>query len=189
VGGAAVQWLRDGLGVIADSDAVEALARRVPDTGGVYFVPAFTGLGAPYWDPQARGALVGLTRGTTAAHLARATLEAIAFQSTDVLNAMQADSGRAVHELRVDGGGSRNGLLMQFQADLLGAPVVCAQHAESTALGAACLAGVGAGLWSQTDVAAGWRAGPSFLPRMSRDEAAARLQRWSLAVRSTRGFQ
>jgi glycerol kinase len=189
VGGAAVQWLRDGLGVIADSAAVEALARRVPDTGGVYFVPAFTGLGAPYWDPQARGALVGLTRGTTAAHIARATLEAIAFQSTDVLNAMQADSGSAVHELRVDGGGSRDALLMQFQADLLGAPVVCAQHAESTALGAACLAGVGAGHWTQTEVAAGWRAGPSFLPRMSRDEAASRLQRWSLAVRSTRSFQ
>jgi glycerol kinase len=189
VGGAAVQWLRDGLGVIADSDSVEALARRVPDTAGVYFVPAFTGLGAPYWDPQARGGLVGLTRGTTAAHIARAALEAIAFQSTDVLEAMQADSGRALRELRVDGGGSRNTLLMQFQADLLGAPVVCAQNSESTALGAACLAGVGVGLWSEEDVRAGWQAGPSYLPRMSRDEAAARRQRWSLAVTSTRGFQ
>ena len=189
VGGAAVQWLRDGLGVIADSGAVEALALRVPDSDGVHFVPAFTGLGAPYWDPQARGALVGLTRGSTAAHIARAALEAIAFQSTDVLNAMQADSGRAVRELRVDGGGSRNGLLMQFQADLLGAPVVCAQQTESTALGAAALAAVGLGLWSPAEVAAGWQAGPTYLPRMSRDEAASRLHRWSLAVASTRSFQ
>ncbi|HEV2700109.1 MAG TPA: glycerol kinase GlpK [Steroidobacteraceae bacterium] len=189
VGGAAVQWLRDGLGVIRDSAQVEALARSVPDTDGVHFVPAFTGLGAPYWDPQARGALVGLTRGTNAAHIARATLEAIAFQSTDVLNAMQADAGRALSELRVDGGGSRNTLLMQFQADLLGAPVVCARHSESTALGAACLAGVGAGIWTPAQIAAGWQAGPSYLPRMSRDEAAARRQRWALAVASTRSFQ
>jgi len=189
VGGAAVQWLRDGLGLIRDSGAVEHLARRVPDSGGVHFVPAFTGLGAPYWDPQARGALVGLTRGTSAAHIARATLEAIAFQSTDVLIAMQADSGRALSELRVDGGGSRNALLMQFQADLLGAPVVCARHSESTALGAAALAGVGAGIWTPAQIAAGWQAGPSYLPSMSRDEAAARLQRWALAVASTRSFQ
>jgi glycerol kinase len=189
VAGAAVQWLRDGLGVIADSDAVEELARRVPDTGGVHFVPAFTGLGAPYWDPQARGALFGLTRGTGAAHIARATLESIAFQSADMLRAMQADAGRTLSELRVDGGASRNALLMQFQADLLGAPVVCAQHPQSTALGAACLAGVGLGLWSQAQVSADWQAGPSYLPRMSRDEAASRLQRWSLAVASTRSFQ
>jgi glycerol kinase len=189
VGGAAVQWLRDGLGVIPESGAVEALARQVPDTAGVHFVPAFTGLGAPYWDPQARGALVGLTRGTSAAHIARATLEAIAFQSTDVLMAMQADSGRALSELRVDGGGSRNALLMQFQADLLGAPVVCAQHSESTALGAACLAGVGVGLWSSAEIAASWQAGASYQPRMSRAEAASRLQRWALAVASTRRFQ
>jgi len=189
VGGAAVQWLRDGLGLIPDSGAVEELARRVPDTDGVHFVPAFTGLGAPYWDPQARGALVGLTRGTGAAHIARATLEAIAFQSADVLQAMQADAGRSLSELRVDGGGSRNALLMQFQADLLGAPVVCAQHSESTAVGAACLAGIGLGMWTQSQVSADWQAGPSYLPRMSRDEAAARLQRWSLAVASTRSFQ
>jgi len=189
VGGAAVQWLRDGLGLIPDSAAVETLARQTPDNGGVYFVPAFTGLGAPYWDAGSRGALVGLSRGSSAAHIARATLEAIAFQSTDVLLAMQADSGRAVRELRVDGGGSRNALLMQFQADLLGAPVVCAQQVESTALGAACLAGVGAGIWSEADIAAGWQAGATFEPRMSRDEAAARLQRWALAVTSTRGFQ
>jgi len=189
VAGAAVQWLRDGLGLIPDSDAVEDLARRVPDTDGVHFVPAFTGLGAPYWDPRARGALVGLTRGTGAAHIARATLEAIAFQSTDMLQAMQADSGRTLSELRVDGGGSRNALLMQFQADLLGAPVVCAQHAESTALGAACLAGLGVGMWTLSQVSADWQAGRRFLPRMSRDEAAARLQRWSLAVASARSFQ
>jgi glycerol kinase len=189
VGGAAVQWLRDGLGLINNSDAVEGLALRVADSGGVHFVPAFTGLGAPYWDPQARGALVGLTRGTSGAHIARATLEAIAFQSTDVLNAMQAESGRCLRELRVDGGGSRNALLMQFQADLLGAPVVCARHSESTALGAACLAGAGLGIWTPAQIAAGWQAGPSYLPRMSRDEAAARLQRWALAVASTRSFQ
>ncbi len=131
----------------------------------MHFVPAFTGLGAPYWDPQARGALLGLTRGTTAAHIARAALEAIAFQSTDVLTAMQADSGHAVRELRVDGGGSRNSLLMQFQADLLGAPVVCARQMQSTALGAAALAAVGLGLWSESEVAAGWQAGPTYLPR------------------------
>jgi len=189
VGGAAVQWLRDGLGVIADSGDVEALALTVPDCDGVHFVPAFTGLGAPYWDPQTRGALVGLTRGTTAAHIARAALEAIAFQSTDVLNAMQADSGHGVRELRVDGGGSRNALLMQFQADLLGAPVVCAQQTESTALGAAALAAVGVGLWSQVQVAADWQAGPTYLPHMSRDAAASKLQRWALAVASTRSFQ
>jgi glycerol kinase len=189
VGGAAVQWLRDGLGVIPNSDAVEELAGRVADTDGVHFVPAFTGLGAPYWDPLARGALVGLSRGTSAAHIARATLEAIAFQSTDVLLAMQADAGRPLSELRVDGGGSRNALLMQFQADLLGAPVVCAQHSESTAVGAACLAGIGLGMWTPSQVSADWRPGPSYLPRMSRDEAAARLQRWSLAVASTRSFQ
>jgi glycerol kinase len=189
VAGAAVQWLRDGLGLIPDSAAVEELARRVPDTDGVHFVPAFTGLGAPYWDPQARGALVGLTRGTSAAHIARATLEAIAFQSTDMLQAMQTDSGRTLSELRVDGGGSRNALLMQFQADLLGAPVVCAQHSESTAVGAACLAGIGLGMWTPSQVSADWQAGRSFEPLMSRDEVASRLQRWSLAVASTRSFQ
>jgi glycerol kinase len=189
VGGAAVQWLRDGLGVIADSAAVEALALAVPDSDGVHFVPAFTGLGAPYWDPHTRGALVGLSRGTTAAHIARAALEAIAFQSTDVLNAMRADSGHDVHELRVDGGGSRNALLMQFQADLLGAPVVCAQQPESTALGAAALAAVGVGFWSESEVAAAWQAGATYLPLMSRDEAASRLQRWALAVASARSFQ
>jgi glycerol kinase len=189
VGGAAVQWLRDGLGLIPDSAAVEELARQVPDTDGVHFVPAFTGLGAPYWDPQARGALLGLTRGTGAAHIARATLEAIAFQSTDVLQAMQADSGKRLSELRVDGGGSRNALLMQFQADLLGAPVVCAQHSESTAVGAACLAGIGLGMWTPSQVSADWQAGPTYVSRMSRDEAASRLQRWSLAVASTRSFQ
>jgi glycerol kinase len=189
IAGAAVQWLRDGLGLIPDSNAVEALARQVPDTDGVHFVPAFTGLGAPYWDPQARGALVGLNRGTQAGHLARAALEAIAFQSTEVLNAMQADSGQTVHELRVDGGASRNALLMQFQADLLGAPVVCALEAESTALGAACLAAIGIGFWSVAEISAGWRPGPTYEPHMSRDEATKRLERWQLAVRSARNFQ
>ncbi len=189
VAGAAVQWLRDGLGIIPESAAVESLAREVPDCGGVYFVPAFTGLGAPYWDSQARGALVGLTRGTLKGHVARATLEAIAFQSADLLSAMHADSGRSVSELRVDGGGSRNALLMQFQADLLGAPVVCARHSESTALGAASLAGIGVGLWSESQLSESWQAGPSYLPRMSRDEAASHQQRWALAVKSARTFQ
>ena len=189
VAGAAVQWLRDGLAIVPDATAAEGLARQVPDTAGVHFVPAFTGLGAPYWDPQARGALVGLTRGTTAAHIARAALEAIAFQSMDVLGAMQKDAGRAVRELRVDGGGSRNALLMQFQADLLGAPVVCARQPESTALGAAALAAVGIGLWSEAHFAQRWEAGPTYLPAMSRDEAATRLQRWDLAVASTRSFR
>ena len=189
VTGAALQWLRDGLGIVRDAAAVEALARQVTDTAGVHFVPAFTGLGAPYWDPHARGALVGLTRGTTAAHIARATLEAIAFQSMDVLCAMQKDAGRAVRELRVDGGGSGNALLMQFQADLLGAPVVCARQRESTALGAAGLAAVGIGLWSAERFVAGWEAGATYVPAMSRDEAALRLQRWDLAVSSSRAFQ
>ncbi len=189
VGGAAVQWLRDGLGLISDSDAVEETRTAGTRYGRCTFRTRLHRPWAPYWDSQARGALVGLTRGTSAAHIARATLEAIAFQSTDMLNAMQADSGRTLSELRVDGGGSRNALLMQFQADLLGAPVVCAKHRESTALGAACLAGVGAGIWTQSQVSAGWLAGPSYLPRMSRDEAASRLRRWSLAVATTRSFQ
>ena len=151
VAGAVVQWLRDGLGLIARSSDVEALAASVPDAGGVYVVPAFTGLGSPHWDPYARGTIVGLTRGTNAAHIARAALESIAFQSADVLDAMQADAGRPLVELRVDGGATANDLLMQFQADVLGVPVVRPAVTETTALGAAYLAGLGAGYWASAE--------------------------------------
>ena len=147
IAGAAIQWLRDGLGILRDAAESEGLARSVPDTGGVYLVPAFTGLGAPYWDPYARGTLVGLTRGTTRAHLARAALEAIAYQTRDVLEAMTADAGRGMGELKVDGGAAANDFLCQFQADVLGASVLRPRVIETTGLGAAYLAGLGAGLW------------------------------------------
>jgi glycerol kinase len=183
VAGAVVQWLRDGLGVIATASEVEALAASVPDTGGVHFVPAFTGLGAPYWDPMARGAIMGLTRGTTRAHVARAALEAIAFQSAEVLQAMERDSGQALIELRVDGGASANNLLLQFQADLLGVPVVRPVVTETTALGAAYLAGLGAGYWaSEADVVDNWRVDRRFQPACGRDWAQQRLLAWSQAV-------
>jgi glycerol kinase len=146
--GAAVQWLRDGLGIIERSSDVEALAASVPDTGGVVFVPAFAGLGAPYWDAYARGTIVGMTRGTTKAHIARATLASIAYQSADVLEAMQKDAAIELKELRVDGGAARNDLLMQFQADVLGVPVVRPVVTETTALGAAYLAGLAVGFWA-----------------------------------------
>jgi glycerol kinase len=190
VGGAVVQWLRDGLGLIASADEVEALAASVPDTGGVYLVPAFTGLGSPHWDAYARGAMLGLSRGTTRAHIARAALEAIAFQSAEVLLAMQRDAGQPLRELRVDGGATANNLLLQFQSDLLGVPVVRPQVTETTALGAAYLAGLGVGFWSSAaDVAANWRADRRFEPSMSRDEAAARMARWAQAVDRSRGWQ
>ena len=189
VGGAVVQWLRDGLGFFERSDEVEALAASVPDTGGVYLVPAFTGLGSPHWDAYARGTMVGLSRGTTRAHIARAALEGIAFQSAEVLLAMQKDASQPVRELRVDGGASANDLLMQFQADLLGVPVVRPQVTETTALGAAYLAGLGAGFWQSTaEVAAKWRADRAFEPAMSRDEATARLCRWTQAIDRSRGW-
>jgi glycerol kinase len=183
VAGAVVQWLRDGLGLIAAAAEVEALAASVPDTGGVHFVPAFTGLGAPYWDPEARGAIVGLTRGSNRAHVARAALEAIAFQSADVLRAMERDSGQPLIELRVDGGASANNLLMQFQADLLGVPVLRPVITETTALGAAYLAGLGAGYWrSEAEVAGNWRVDRRFEPMHSRDWAQQRQASWSQAV-------
>ena len=161
----------------------------VPDAGGVYLVPAFTGLGSPHWDAYARGTMVGLSRGTTRAHIARAALEAIAFQSAEVLLAMQRDAHPPLIELRVDGGATANDLLMQFQADLLGVPVVRPQVTETTALGAAYLAGLGAGFWSSpTEVAANWRAERRFEPQMSRDEANARLARWAQAVDRSRGW-
>jgi glycerol kinase len=189
VAGAVVQWLRDGLQVIARSADVEPLAAAVPDTGDVYFVPAFAGLGSPHWDPDARGTIVGLTRGTTSAHLARAALESMAFQNAELLGAMERDAGRPLRELRVDGGAAANNLLLQFQADLLGVPVVRPQCTETTALGAAFLAGLGARVWSSEDeIAALWARDRSFEPKMSRDEATARAKRWSRAVSCARGW-
>jgi glycerol kinase len=182
-GGAVVQWLRDGLGLIKSSSEGEALASSVPDTGGVCVVPAFTGLGSPHWDPHARGAILGLSRGTTRAHIARAALESIAFQSAKLLAAMQADARAPVRELRVDGGAARNDLLLQFQADLLGVPVVRPSNIETTAQGAANLAGLSVGLWRSTsELAASWRADRQFDPAMSRDTASAHLARWARAV-------
>jgi glycerol kinase len=187
--GSAVQWLRDGLGLIRTAAESEALAGSVPGSGEVYLVPAFTGLGAPYWDPGARGLIVGLSRGTSAAHLARATLEAIAFQTADVVGAMQGDARQAVERLRVDGGASENNLLMQIQADLLGLPVERAATRETTALGAAWLAGLGAGLWRDTaDLYARWRADRTFEPALSADERSARLAAWHRAVERSRGW-
>jgi len=189
IAGAAVQWLRDGLGIIRTSAEVEALARSVSDTGGAYLVPAFAGLGAPYWDPHARGALVGMSRGTTAAHVARATLESIAYQTADVLEAMHADSGIAVTELRVDGGATQNDLLMQFQADVLGVPVVRPKIYETTALGAAYLAGLAVGFWKTTDaLSAQWQLDRRFEPAMSAARRAALKSGWSKAVKRSRAW-
>ncbi|TMG90457.1 MAG: glycerol kinase, partial [Betaproteobacteria bacterium] len=183
IAGAVVQWLRDGLKIIRSAAEVEALAASVPDNGGVYLVPAFAGLGAPHWDAYARGATLGLTRGATGAHLARAALEAIAFQSAEVLRAMEADAGLKLTELRVDGGATTNNLLMQFQADLLGVPVVRPKVAETTALGAAYLAGLAVGYWRDSrDVAANWQVGRRFEPAMSRDRGAALTAGWDKAV-------
>ena len=183
IGGAVVQWLRDGLGAIRASSDVQALAESVPDSDGVMMVPAFTGLGAPYWDADARGVIVGLTRGTTTAHIARAALESIAFQSAALLQAMAADTG-PVTELRVDGGASVNDLLMQFQADLLGIPVVRPRITETTALGAAYLAGLATGVWKDLpSLTAQWQAERRFEPTMSRALAQQRMAAWERAVR------
>ena len=189
VAGAAVQWLRDGLGIIKRAEDVQALAEQVDDTGDVYLVPAFAGLGTPYWDGHARGALLGVTRGTTAAHIARAALEAIALQSADVFGAMAKDSGIALHELRVDGGASRNNLLMQMQADFLGVPVVRPRVTETTALGAAYLAGLATGFWSGADeVAAQWAVDRRFEPRMAAGAREAKRARWKEAVSRSRDW-
>ncbi len=185
VGGAVVQWLRDGLHAIRASGEVQALADSVPDSGGVMFVPAFTGLGAPYWNADARGTITGLTRGSTVAHIARAALESIAFQSAALLKAMSRDA-TAVAELRVDGGASVNDLLMQFQADLLGIPVVRPAVTETTALGAAYLAGLASGVYGSLDeIAALWRAERRFHPAMPRERAAESMALWEQAVRKT----
>jgi glycerol kinase len=187
VGGAVVQWLRDGLGLIARSSDVEQLAARVPDNGGVTIVPAFAGLGAPHWDPGARGAIVGVTRGTTAAHLARAALESIAFQTADLIGAMEADSGRRIRELRVDGGASVNDALMQFQSDLIRADVVRPRVTETTALGAAALAGLAVGFWRSL-AGVGSLAGRdrTFRPRRSRAALKGLRDSWSRAVGTAR---
>ena len=186
VTGAAVQWLRDGLGIIADASDTEALAASLDSNEQVYFVPALTGLGSPYWDPHARGTIVGLTRGSTRAHLARATLEAIAYQTVDAVRAMEAGAGTALRELRADGGATANRWLMQFQADVLNVPVMVPEIAQTTALGAAFLAGVGVGLWTVADVREGWRERARYEPRMSEDERACLLAGWQGALGRTR---
>ncbi|HNU98773.1 MAG: glycerol kinase GlpK [Verrucomicrobia bacterium] len=184
IGGAVVQWLRDGLGLIKSSAEIERLAATVPDCGDVYLVPAFAGLGAPHWDQYARGTITGLTRGTTAGHLARAALESIAFQVADVLDVMRQDSGVPIHELRADGGACANDLLMQFQSDILRARVARPKVIETTALGAAYLAGLAVGFWKdRAEVERAWQIDRVFEPRMSADEAAHRRDRWTKALR------
>ena len=184
VGGSVVQWLRDGLGIIRSSSEVEALAASVPDTAGVYFVPALTGLAAPYWDQYARGSISGISRGTTAAHIARAALEGIAYQTLDIVDAMQRDSGIELCELKVDGGAARNNLLMQFQSDLLDTRVIRPQVTETTALGAAYLAGLAVGYWdSIDDIKQQWQAEHVFEPTQERDSIAKAVEGWHDAVR------
>ena len=193
VAGAVVQWLRDGLGIIRSASEVEELAARVPDSGGVVLVPAFVGLGAPYWDPYARGTVVGITRGTSAAHIARAALESVAFQSAELLSAMQQDTARTcitLQELRVDGGGSINDAMMQFQADILGLPVVRPRVTETTALGAAYLAGLAVGFWSgQDELRQLWQVGKRFEPDMTQDERQGRMHTWKRAVERSRDWE
>jgi glycerol kinase len=189
IAGAAVQWLRDGLEIIKTSSEVEALAKSVPNSGGVYLVPAFTGLGAPHWDDYARGTILGLTRASTKAHIARATLDSIAFQSVDVLDAMMEDSGVSLSELRVDGGACANNLLMQFQADILGVPVVRPKVTETTALGAAYLAGLATGFWSSVDeISKQWQVDLRFEPKMPSGERETLLANWRRAVRKAKGW-
>jgi glycerol kinase len=190
IGGAVVQWIRDGLGLIRTAPEIEALAGSVADNGGVYLVPAFAGLGAPHWDPYARGTIVGVTRGTTSGHIARAALESIAYQVADLLDAMAADCGIALTELRVDGGAATNNTLMQFQADLLGVPVVRPSVTETTALGAAYLAGLAVGYWSSVDAITGqWKVDRRFEPTMPRAEASALRERWTAALERSKGWE
>lgn len=189
IAGAVVQWLRDGLGIIKTSADIERLAAGVPNSGGVYFVPALVGLGAPHWDPYARGAIFGISRGTTAAHLARAAVEAMAFQTCDVLEAMQRDAGIRLAELKVDGGASINHALMQFQADMLGVRVCRPAVAETTALGAAYLAGLAVGYWQQpSEIVHHWSLDHEYLPAMPPAERSARFTRWHDAVRRSIGW-
>jgi len=190
IAGAAVQWLRDGLGIIDAAAEVEELAASVPDSDGVYMVPAFAGLGAPHWDSYARGTIVGITRGTTRAHLARAALEGIAYQVADVLDAMRQDAGIPIKELRVDGGASANDLLMQFQADILQVPVVRPKIIETTALGAAYLAGLAVGFWNNvSEIVEVWQTDKVFQPSMPTEEVSRRRARWSEALQRSRGWE
>jgi len=190
IGGAVVQWLRDGLKIVKSAAEIEQLAGTVPDTGGVYMVPAFAGLGAPHWDQYARGTITGITRGTTAAHFARAGLESIAFQVADILDVMQKDSGIAIKELRVDGGAAANNLLLQFQTDLLRVPVVRPKVTETTALGAAYLAGLAVGYWKDpSDVQANWQVDRKFDPAMSESDVGHRRSRWTEALRRSREWE
>jgi glycerol kinase len=190
IGGAVVQWIRDGLGLIRSAPEIEPLAASVFDNGGVYLVPAFAGLGAPHWDPYARGTIVGITRGTTAGHLARAALESIAYQVADLLDAMAADAGIPLTELRVDGGAATNNTLMQFQADLLGVPVVRPAVTETTALGAAYLAGLAVGYWPSVDAITGqWHVDRRFDPAMPRAAASTLRERWTAALERSKGWE
>ncbi len=187
--GAAVQWLRDGLNIINSAAESEALARSVDDNGGIYFVPALVGLGAPYWDMYARGTITGITRGTTKGHLARATLEAIAYQVRDVIDTMRSETGIGIPFLRVDGGGTANSLLMQFQADIMNVPIQVAAIAETTALGVAYLAGLATGLWKNTDeIAKKWRSSATFEPKMSADQRENLYSNWKRAVGRAQGW-
>ena len=189
IAGSVVQWLRDGLGIIRSSEEVETLALSVPDNGDVYLVPAFTGLGAPHWDPHARGIIVGITRGTKAGHIARAAVESIAYQVADLLTAMQADSGVKILELRVDGGAARNDTLMQFQADLLRIPVVRPASTETTSLGAAYLAGLAVGFWKDIDeIQAHWKAGTEFQPKFKVSESERLRSRWQNALERSKAW-
>jgi glycerol kinase len=189
VGGAVVQWLRDELRVLSSSAESETLARSIPDTGGVYFVPAFVGMGAPHWDPDARGALFGITRGTKQEHIVRAGLESIAFQTRDLVQAMEKDAGRSIQSIRVDGGASVNAFLMQFQADILGMPLVRPRSPETTALGAAFAAGLSAGVWKdRAEIAEIWKADAIFEPRMGEAERGSLIEGWGAAVAAARSF-
>ena len=189
IAGAVVQWLRDGLGIIKSSADIERLAATVADNGGVYLVPAFAGTGSPHWDPYARGAILGLTRGSAAAHIARAALESIAYQTADVLHAMEADAGIRLAEMRVDGGASKNDMLMQFQADLLGVPVVRPRITETTALGAAYLAGLAVGFWQDNEeIGAQWQVERRFEPGMSRDRVESLMAGWRKAVERAKNW-
>jgi glycerol kinase len=189
IGGAVVQWVRDGLGFVRTAADIEPLAASVADNGGVYLVPAFAGLGAPHWDPYARGTIVGITRGTTAGHIARAALESIAYQVSDLLDAMAADAGIPLTELRVDGGAATNNTLMQFQADLLGVPVVRPVVTETTAVGAAYLAGLAVGFWSSVDAISGqWKVDRRFEPAMPRSATAALREQWTEALQRSKGW-
>ena len=186
VGGSVVQWLRDGLGIIKSSSEIEELAKTVPDSGGIYFVPALTGLAAPYWDPYARGTITGITRGTTAAHIARAALDGIAFQTYDIAQAMAKDMNDRLTELKVDGGASRNNLLMQYQADLLGIEVVRPKITETTAIGAAYLAGLGVGFWDSVDeLRRQWKIERTFEPNPDSEAIQKARQGWADAVART----